>query len=67
MRIYYNAELNGYSNFIVEESFSGFVKNFTITVVCTPYTYESGISGILSNFSEDEKKGIIIGEKNREL
>lgn len=56
MRKDYQVELNGYSNYIIETASEGFVYNFTLTIVCTPYTYESGISGILSDFSACEKK-----------
>ena len=65
MRKDYQAELNGYSNYIIEGASEGFVENFTLTIVCTPYTYETGISGILSDFSACEKKGLIVGVKKQ--
>lgn len=65
MRKDYQTELNGYSNYIIEDAPEGFVENFTLTIVCTPYTYESGISGILSDFSACEKKGLIVGVKKQ--
>ena len=65
MRKDYQVELNGYSNFIIEEASEGFLENFTLTIVCTPYTYESGISGILSDFSACGKKGLIVGVKKQ--
>lgn len=65
MRKEYRAELNGYSNYFIETASECSLENFTLTIVCTPYTYESGVSGILSNFSACEKRGIIVGVKKQ--
>lgn len=65
MREDYNIELNGYSNFIVEKASDLDTENFTVTISCIPYTYETTISGIVSAFSECEKKGIAIGVMKR--
>ncbi len=65
MRKEYNMELNGYSNFIVEKVPMCTMGNFTLTFACTPYTYESCVSGILSDFSFCEKSGIAVGVLKR--
>lgn len=65
MRKEYMAALNGYNNYFKEKIILPAMENFTITFVCTPYTYETNGSGILSAFSEDKKSGIAIGIKKK--
>lgn len=65
MRKEYQVELNGYSNYIKEEVHVGEAENFTLTFVCAPYTYETGVSGILSAYSGAEKQGLLVGVKKR--
>ena len=65
MRKEYQAELNGYSNYMAEDGAKSELENFTLTFSCTPYTYESGISGIISNYSADTRQGILVGVKKR--
>ncbi len=65
MRREYHVELNGYSNFFVEKIAMAATENFTLTVACIPYTYESNVSGIISAFSATEQKGIAIGVKKK--
>ena len=65
MKKEYHVELNGYSNFFVEKIAMATTENFTLTVSCNPYSYESDISGILSSFSAVENKGVAIGVKKK--
>lgn len=65
MRKEYHLELNGYSNFFVEPAYMRNITDFTMTFVFVPYTYESCVSGILSNFSVKEKQGVVVGVGKR--
>ena len=65
MRKEYQVELNGYSNYIKESVHVGEAENFTLTFACAPYTYETGVSGILSVYSGAEKQGLLVGVKKR--
>lgn len=56
----YHMELNGYSNFFTEVIRKPEVENFTINIVCAPYTYETCGSGLISAYSASEKKGFAI-------
>ncbi|MBS6193957.1 MAG: glycoside hydrolase family 32 protein [Clostridiales bacterium] len=61
MRKNYQLELNGYSNFLTGVSQEKIIENFTITFLFTPYTYETGMSGIFSAFCERDKNGFALG------
>lgn len=61
MKKEYQIELNGYSNFFMEPVHQQNMADFTVTFVFVPYTYESCISGIWSNFSVKEKQGAALG------
>lgn len=65
MRKEYQLELDGYSNYFCKKVQEKEIENYTITFSCVPYTYETNISGILSAFLYEEKKGIIIGVKKK--
>jgi len=56
----YPIELNGYSNFRVGTVKEQTVENFTLTLLLTPYTYETKPSGVLSAYFAPEKKGLAI-------
>lgn len=61
MKKEYRLEMNGYSNFFTEKEAVKEREDFTVTLIFTPYTYETCVSGILSNLSADEKRGFAIG------
>ncbi|MDD3277522.1 MAG: glycoside hydrolase family 32 protein [Lachnospiraceae bacterium] len=60
MRKEYELEFDGYSNYIVEQHDEVTLVDFTLTIVCTPYTYESCESGLLSCYDEKEQGGIAV-------
>ena len=60
LRKYYKAELNGYSNDQKEPLCESKLNDFTISIRFTPYTYESGVSGLLSAFEKGMSKGLAI-------
>lgn len=65
MRKEYCMELNGYNNFFTEKAAMAAMENGTVTFACTPYSYETDVSGILSVFSENEKKGMAVGVRKK--
>lgn len=53
-------ELNGFSNYQVENCMEKEIENFTLTMIIAPYTYETVKSGIISAFSDKEQKGLLL-------
>ncbi len=56
-------KINGMNHYIVGSSEAGVLESFSITLLCTPYTYETAISGLYTAYDRKQNTGIAIGVK----
>lgn len=61
MKKEFHMEINGFSNYLTGMQEKCVLENLTVSLSFTPYTYESGISGVFSVFDEEQKAGLRIG------